>query len=118
VALRNDFERRQAEIELDVLVALSLGLTIEELCLIYRVQFPVLVGYERSNRYDQTGRLVSTHALNLVRKTGQTEGTLVDPKDPGITYTLPFDACDREADMRQAYVEFQRRRSQTASEVA
>ncbi|NOJ81434.1 hypothetical protein [Myxococcus xanthus] len=117
-ALRNDFERRQALIEIEALAALALGMSAEELCQLYRTQFPVLQGYERENRYDQTGRLVSTAVLNLVTKRGQAEGTIADPNDFSITYLLPFDGCDREADMRQAYAEFQRRHSEADSEVA
>ncbi len=56
--LRTEYSRRQALVELDVLVAMALGLTLEELIDIYRFTFPVLKSYEDDTWYDQTGRVV------------------------------------------------------------
>lgn len=133
IALRSDYERRQALVEIDVLAAMALGLTLDELITIYRVQFPVMRQYEKDTWYDQNGRIVFTISKGLVgvgfprkgkkgeqgwedikdMKTGTVERTIIDDTMPGgpiertIIYQAPFDRCDREEDYHTAWEAFE-----------
>ncbi len=111
--LRVAADRRQAQVELDALVALALGLTADELCTIYRTQFAVLYGYDRNvSFYDANGRLVPNSVLTAWRRKGDrvTEEDRTATNQAGNTYVyeLPFVTLDREADMRAAYASFAR----------
>ena len=134
--LRTDYERRQALVEIDVLAAMELGLTIEELCTIYRIQFPVLRQNEQDTWYDRSGRIVFTCSKALPgvgftrtewdRIRGMTSGTVTREIDddtlPGgprkrvITYEAPFDHCDRIEDYKEAWKKFEARRAAKGAE--
>lgn len=123
--LRTDYERRQALVEIDVLTAMALGMTLEQLKTIYRIQFPVLQQYEADTWYDANGRIVFTTNRSLVgvgydrpkwesEIKGKAAGekcyrTITDDTMPGgpiertIEYVAPFDKCDREQDYETAW---------------
>jgi len=128
-ALRTDYARRQALVEIDVLVAQALGLALEELCTIYRIQFPVLRQNENDTWYDRRGRIVFTCSKGLPgvgfarkqwdeikeMKSGAVERNVTEdflpggPRERTITYEAPFDRCDREQDYATVWREFERR---------
>lgn len=109
--IRGALARRTAEIELDALAALAYRLTADELCTIYRTQFPVLRGYEQNDLYDANGRKVPGDMNRLYRKVGENltleERTWTHPQS-GVEYVFefPFQSFDREEDMRKAYAHF------------
>lgn len=136
--LRNYFERRQALVEIDVLAAMALGLSLKDLELIYTIQFPVLQQNENDTWYDAKGNIVFTCSKGLngvgcerkeweairgsLSEDGMTyEGTAptyvhtIDPKKSEmyggeeVTYYAPYNKCDRIADYRRAWAFFENR---------
>jgi hypothetical protein len=138
LALRTHLERRQALLELDILCGMAMNLSVDELCAIYKVQFPVMQQYEKDTWYDRNGQIVFTSSKGLpgvgfprkgsgrgATKTtswediqdmtsGTVSRTIVDDTLPGgpiertITYEAPFDRCDRVEDYKTAWAYFER----------
>lgn len=141
--LRSEFARRMALVEIDVLVAQALGLTLEQLIEIYRIYFPVLQENEAGTWYDQNGRIVWTCSKGLpgvgwLDDRGKSPGraaweriladnpaeltcTAIDDTMPGGTRTVtrhfvgPFTQCDRIEDYRRAWAHFERLKSEEAA---
>ncbi|MCT1449940.1 DNA methyltransferase [Corynebacterium sp. p3-SID1194] len=112
-SLRKDEGRRAAQVEIDAIVALSLGVTADELCMMYRTQFPVMRRYDQEDRFDANGRKVPKDVLKLQAKLREEEELSVVDRmwvhpQSGVEYVYeyPFRQLDREADMREAYKRF------------
>ncbi|MHA7306396.1 DNA methyltransferase [Arthrobacter sp. TMN-49] len=108
---RDARSRRFAEVEIDALVAIMLNISADELCTIYRTQFPVLQGYEQNDLYDANGRKVPGEMNKAFRQQrenlNEAQLTWVHPQS-GVSYVFefPFQGFDREEDMRAAHALF------------
>lgn len=123
--LRNSYERRMALVEIDVITAMALGLILEELILMYNIQFPVLQQNEDDTWYDTQGNIVFTCSKGLVgvgldrpeweqikdMQTGETyEHTITKSElyfGDKVTYHAPFHKCDRVEDYKRAWKFFE-----------
>jgi len=128
-ALKSDYARRQAQVEIDVLVAMSLGMTLEDLKCVYRIVFSVMRKYENDTWYDRKGRIVFS-AKNMgdltykrpewmkIKEAEQgvftrevTENVFSDKLTTRtIEYVAPFDCCDREKDYETAWAFFSKQK--------
>jgi N-6 DNA Methylase. len=127
--LRSDYMRRQALLEIDVITAMKLGMSLNELKTIYTIQFPVLCKNEDDTWFDSTGRIVFTCSTSIpnvgfdrriwensimAASSGQkfyrtiTDDTMQGgPIERTIEYVAPFDCCDREQDYETAWKFFE-----------
>lgn len=112
-ARRNLRDRFHAQNEIDAMVALSLGVTLDELLMIYRTQFPVMRRYDQEDLYDANGRKVPKDVLKLEKKLkdgeqlSESDRTWTHPQS-GVEYVFeyPFAPLDREADLAAAYEKY------------
>lgn len=116
--LRRAEDRRNAQAEIDVMVAMMLGVPIEDLCTIYRTQFAVLYDYDHGRGqgayvYDANGRQLPTPVRQAWEKRQRptsnedmplSERTHTHPGS-GVSYVydLPFRIRDRESDFRRIH---------------
>ena len=116
--LRRAEDRRNAQAEIDVMVAMMLGVPIEDLCTIYRTQFAVLYDYDHGRGqgayvYDANGRQLPTPVRQAWEKRQRptsnedmplSEHTHTHPGS-GVSYVydLPFRIRDRESDFRRIH---------------
>ncbi|WP_159624791.1 class I SAM-dependent DNA methyltransferase [Actinomyces sp. zg296] len=118
VPLRRAEDRRNAQAEIDVMVAMTLGVPVEDLCTIYRTQFAVLYDYDHGRGqgayvYDANGRQVPTVVRQAWAKRGRPDSDDAMPVSerthphPGsgvkYVYSLPFRTRDRESDFHRIH---------------
>ena len=117
--------------EIDVLSAMALGISLDQLKALYRILFPVLQSYESDTWYDAKGRVAFTNNRSTVgvgvdrtrfeneMKDAPAGSVFVHvvkddtvpggPKERTIEYVAPFDRCDREQDYETAWKFFEKK---------
>ena len=125
--VRDDYSRRQLMVEIDVLVAMALGLSLDDLIEMYQIQFPVVKKYERETWFDANGRIIYSPKpmgdLTLERKEfemicGSNSNYKKEYKDDTlpsgtveriIDFVSPYKNCDREKDYQEVWANFEER---------
>ncbi|MDG4830460.1 class I SAM-dependent DNA methyltransferase [Solwaraspora sp. WMMD1047] len=114
--LRTEFERRAALVEIDALVAVWLGIGVDELIAILRSRYPILSAREERMWFDRFGRKIAQSPY--VFGYGQTKfhyeslmAHLDDPERNPVPegYVAPFYKADRESEYRKAHAVFSKR---------
>lgn len=127
VPLKNLLSRRQALVEIDVLVAMNLGIDLNELLQLYLINFSILKKFEDDTWYDVKGNIVFTPSSKTFKGVGLdrkewdeiksisngekyvhtiTKSELYQGQQ--ITYYPPFDKCDRVEDYKVAWAHFEK----------
>ncbi|MGC5307677.1 class I SAM-dependent DNA methyltransferase [Micromonospora zamorensis] len=114
--LRKERERRAALLEIDALVAVCLGISVEELVAILRSRYPILTDREDRMWFDSAQRRIAgdpySYGFGQAKEHyDQLLAHLEDPEQNSVPegYTAPFHKADRENEYRQAHAEFSKR---------
>ncbi|WP_133886439.1 class I SAM-dependent DNA methyltransferase [Streptomyces sp. BK208] len=113
--LRSERTRRAAQVEVDALVAVWLGVDADALIAMYRARFPILQDFDAVTWFDARERRIAGNRYTYGH--GQTkehyehlrahfDGERTDPPEG---YTPPFYKANREAEMREAHAYFSAR---------
>jgi hypothetical protein len=113
---------------------MAFGLTLDELIVLYKTQFQILLEYEQETFYDKNGNIIFTTSKGLVGvgiersewekiteefntkqrrlKDGDTYTHTITKSElyngKQITYYAPFDKCDRVEDYKTAWAYFEK----------
>src|SRR5205814_1311423 len=114
--LRSELERRAALVEIDAIVAVWLGIGIDELVAILRARYPILDDRESRMWFDAAGRRIAadSYAFGYGQTREHFEHLMAHLEDPERNsapegYTAPFYKADRENEYRQAHAVFSKR---------
>jgi hypothetical protein len=122
IPLRTERERRAALVEIDALVAVWLGMSVDQLVTVYNSRYAILVDREDETWFDSAGRKIAADPYAFGY--GQTrehweqfQKYLEDPEQNPVPdgYTPPFYKADRIAEYRQAHAAFTERMKGAAS---
>jgi hypothetical protein len=114
--LRAEYARRAALVELDALVAVWVGVGLEELLAILRSRYSILTDREDQTWFDARGRRVAAdpYAFGVGQVKADYEQLMNYFENPERNpvpngYVAPFYKADRETEYRQAHAVFSRR---------
>lgn len=134
VLFRNDYERRMALIEIDVISAMAFHLTLDDFLYIYLNMFNTTQKYDKDTWFDANGRIVFTNfpdnTLDLDRAewinmrgqlsddgmsysgiSGSYDFEIIKNEvfSGKVTFKAPYTRCDRIEDYRRAWAFFEKR---------
>ncbi|MBP1783322.1 hypothetical protein J3R08_003172 [Micromonospora sp. HB375] len=114
--LRTERERRAALVEIDALVAVWLGIGIDELIAILRSRYPILTEREEQMWFDAAGRKIAAdpYAFGHGQEKGHHQQLVAHLDDSKRSpapdgYNAPFYKADRVSEYRQAHAVFTKR---------
>ncbi|MFG1834095.1 class I SAM-dependent DNA methyltransferase [Micromonospora chersina] len=114
--LRTERERRAALVEIDALVSVWLGLSVDDLVAVLRSRYAILTDREDEMWFDAAGRRIAadSYAFGWGQRKEHYEQLVAHLDDPERNlvpegYAAPFYKADREKEYRQAHAAFSKR---------